>query len=91
MVKEARRLLRNGRFRSGALKELYPLLAEILDGRLKDGFTYPVVVCDHDEGRSVTDSLAVTGVMAASRIWFGSSVILRSRLCACPHLYIRWP
>ena len=32
----------NGRFRGGALNELYPLPPEILDGRVKDGFTYPV-------------------------------------------------
>jgi hypothetical protein len=55
----------NGRFRGGALKELYPLPAEILDGRVKDGFTYPVVVYDHDEGRSVTDGFAYHGRIAA--------------------------
>ncbi len=38
------------RGRLGALNELYPLPTEILDGRVKDGFTYPVAVYDHDEG-----------------------------------------
>jgi hypothetical protein len=57
-VEEARRLLRNGRLRGGSLKELDPLLAVILDGRVKDEFTYPVVVCDHDDRRSVTDGLS---------------------------------
>ncbi len=42
----------NGRPRGGELNELYPLPPEILDGRVKDGFTYPVAVYDHDEGRA---------------------------------------
>jgi hypothetical protein len=57
----------NGRFRGGALKELYPLAPEIVDGRVKDGFTYTVVVYDHDEGRSVTDGFAYHGQIAALR------------------------
>jgi Glucose / Sorbosone dehydrogenase len=55
----------NGRFRGGELNELYPLPPEILDGRVKDGFTYPVVVYDHDEGRAVTDGFAYHGRIAA--------------------------
>ncbi len=51
----------NGRPLGGALNELYPLPAEILDGRVKDGFTYPVAMYDHDEGRSVTDGFAYYG------------------------------
>ena len=51
----------NGRFLGGELKELYPLPPEILDGRLKDGFTYPVVVYDHDEGRAITGGFAYHG------------------------------
>ena len=51
----------NGRFRGGALNELYPLPPEILDGRVKDGFTYPVAVYDHDEGRAITDGFAYRG------------------------------
>jgi hypothetical protein len=57
----------NGRARGGALNELYPLPPEILDGRVKDGFTYPVLVYDHDEGRSVTDGFAYHGRIAALR------------------------
>ena len=55
----------NGRPRGGALDQLYPLPAEILDGRVKDGFTYPVVVYDHDEGRAVTDGFAYHGRIPA--------------------------
>jgi hypothetical protein len=55
----------NGRPRGGELGELYPLPPEILDGRVKDGFTYPVVVYDHDEGNAVTDGFAYHGRIAA--------------------------
>ena len=55
----------NARPRGGALDHLYPLPPEILDGRVKDGFTYPVVVYDHDEGRSITDGFAYHGRIAA--------------------------
>ncbi|HEY4266402.1 MAG TPA: PQQ-dependent sugar dehydrogenase [Micropepsaceae bacterium] len=57
----------NGRSRGRALNELFPLPPEILDGRQKDGFTYPVAVYDHDEGRSVTDGFAYHGRIAALR------------------------
>ena len=56
----------NGRFRGGALNELYPLPPEILDGRVKDGFTYPVAVYDHDEERAaITAGFAYHGRIAA--------------------------
>src|SRR5712691_320563 len=55
----------NARARGGALDQLYPLPPEILDGRVKDGLTYPVLVYDHDEGRSVTDGFAYHGRIAA--------------------------
>ncbi len=57
----------NGRWRGGALNQLYPLRPEILDGRVKDGLTYPVVVYDHDEGRSITDGFPYHGRIAALR------------------------
>jgi hypothetical protein len=55
----------NGRARGGALNQLYPLPPEVSDGRVKDGFTYPVLVYDHDEGRSVSDGFAYHGRIAA--------------------------
>jgi len=72
----------NGRFRGGALNELYPLPAEILDGRVKDGFTYPVAMYDHDEGRSVTDGFAYYGKIAALRGKFIFGDIQNGRLFA---------
>ena len=64
----------NGRWRGGALgelpgalSELYPLPEEILDGRVKDGFIYPVAMYDHDEGRAITAGFAYHGRIAALR------------------------
>jgi Glucose / Sorbosone dehydrogenase len=57
----------NGRSRGGALNELYPLPEEILDGRVNDGFTYPVAIYDHDEGRSISAGFAYNGRIAALR------------------------
>jgi len=70
----------NGRPRGGALNELFPLPPDILDGRRKDGFTYPVVVYDHDEGRSVTDGFAYHGRIAALNGKFVFGDIQRGRL-----------
>jgi hypothetical protein len=55
----------NGRWRGGFLNELFPLPQEVLDGREKDGFTYPVAMYDHDEGRAVTDGFAYHGRVSA--------------------------
>jgi hypothetical protein len=56
-----------GRWRGGELNELYPLPEEILDGRQKDGFTYPVAIYDHDEGRAISAGFAYHGRIAALR------------------------
>ena len=57
----------NGRWRGGSLNQLFPLSPEILSGREKDGFTYPVAMYDHDEGHAVTDGFAYHGRIAALR------------------------
>jgi hypothetical protein len=72
----------NGRPRGGALNQLFPLPAEVLDGRQKDGFTYPVAIYDHDEGRSVTDGFAYHGRIAALNGKFVFGDIQRGRLFA---------
>ena len=41
-------------------RELFPLRADVLSGREKDGFTYPVAVYDHNEKRAVTDGFCVS-------------------------------
>jgi len=56
-----------GRWRGGALNEIYPLPEEILDGRQKDGFVYPVAMYDHDEGRAISGGFAYHGKIAALR------------------------
>jgi hypothetical protein len=73
----------NGRARGGALNELYPLSQEILDGKVKDGFTYPVALYDHDEGRSVTDGFAYHGRIAALNGKFVFGDIQNGRVFAC--------
>jgi hypothetical protein len=73
----------NARVRGGALNELYPLPPEILSGKVKDGFIYPVAVYDHDEGRSVTDGFAYHGRIAALRGKFVFGDIYSGRVFAC--------
>jgi hypothetical protein len=71
-----------GRWRGGALNELYPLPDEILDGRVKDGFTYPVAIYDHDEGRAITAGFAYHGRIAALRGKFVFGDIQAGRIFA---------
>src|SRR5437870_2171310 len=66
----------------GELNQLYPLPAEILGGRQKDGFTYPVAVYDHDEGASVTDGFTYHGRIPQLRGKFVFGDIQRGRLFA---------
>jgi hypothetical protein len=54
-----------GRWRGGELIQLFPLPDDVLNGREKDGTTYPVAVYDHDEGRAVTDGFAYHGRIPA--------------------------
>jgi hypothetical protein len=57
----------NGRWRGGRLDELFVLPEAVLSGREPDGFTYPVAIYDHDEGRAVTDGFPYHGRIAALR------------------------
>src|SRR5499427_8658234 len=72
----------NGRWRGGALNELFPLPPDILNGRQKDGFTYPVAMYDHDEGRAVTGGFAYHGRIAALRGKFVFGDIQNGRVFA---------
>jgi hypothetical protein len=67
---------------AGTLNQLYPLPQEILDGRQKDGFTYPVAIYDHDEGNAVTDGFTYHGRIAALRGKFVFGDVQRGRLFA---------
>jgi Glucose / Sorbosone dehydrogenase len=72
----------NGRWRGGVLNELFTLSADVLSGREKDGFTYPVAMYDHDEGRAVTDGFAYRGRIAALQGKFVFGDIQNGRLFA---------
>ena len=66
----------------GALNQLYPLPAEVMEGREKDEFTYPVAIYDHDEGRAVSGGFAYHGRIAALRGKFVFGDVQRGRLFA---------
>jgi hypothetical protein len=71
----------NGVMRPGGnLNQLFPLPAEILDGRMKDGFTYPVAMYDHNDGQSVTGGFAYHGRIPALRGKFVFGDIVRGRI-----------
>jgi Glucose / Sorbosone dehydrogenase len=72
----------NGRWRGGVLNELFPVPADVLNGREKDGLTYPVAMYDHDEGRAVTDGFAYHGRIAALQGKFVFGDIQNGRLFA---------
>jgi Glucose / Sorbosone dehydrogenase len=80
----------NGRWRGGApgelgaLGELYPLPAEILDGRQKDGFRYPVAMYDRHEAEraAITAGFAYHGRIAALRGKFVFGDIFSGRVFA---------
>lgn len=71
----------NGMVRpGGALNQLFPLPAAILDGRTKDEFTYPVAMYDHDEGVAITGGFPYQGKIAALRGKFVFGDINRGRV-----------
>jgi hypothetical protein len=73
----------NGMIRQGgALDQLFTLPAEILDGRKKDEFTYPVAIYDHDEGQAVSGGFAYHGRITALRGKFVFGDVQRGRLFA---------
>ena len=66
----------------GALNQLFPLPVEVLDGRQKDGFTYPVAIYDHHDGLAVSGGFAYYGRIAALRGKFVFGDVQRGRLFA---------
>lgn len=66
----------------GGLREVYPLPDTLLDGEIRDEFTYPVAIYDHNEGRSITGGVAYHGRIPALRgkLVFGD--IQRGRIFA---------
>ena len=79
----ARGIYDNGVNRPGStLAQLFPLPADILDGRMKDGFTYPVAMYDHNDGQSVTGGFAYHGRIPALRGKFVFGDLARGRVFA---------
>jgi Glucose / Sorbosone dehydrogenase len=66
----------------GALNQLFPLPPDVLNGREKDGFTYPVAIYDHNDGQAVSGGFAYYGRIAALRGKFVFGDIVRGRLFA---------
>jgi glucose/sorbosone dehydrogenase len=76
-------LFENGITRpGGALNQLYPLPGDVLDGRQKDEFTYPVAMYDHSEGQAITGGFAYYGRINALKGKFVFGDIQRGRLFA---------
>ena len=53
-----------------------------MEGRTKDGFTYPVAIYDHNDGQAVTGGFAYHGRIAALRGKFIFGDIIRGRVFA---------
>jgi hypothetical protein len=66
----------------GTMSVVFPLPDDILDGKTKDGFTYPVAMYDHGEGLSVTGGFVYTGRIPALRGKFLFGDIMRGRVFA---------
>jgi hypothetical protein len=66
----------------GALDQLFALPAEILTGKAKDEFTYPVAMYDHNDGQAVAGGFAYYGRIPALRGKFVFGDVVRGRLFA---------
>ena len=66
----------------GALNQLIPLPADVMNGREKDGFTYPVAIYDHNDGQAVTGGFAYHGRIPALNGKFVFGDIVRGRIFA---------
>jgi hypothetical protein len=64
----------------GTLNQLFALPADVMDGRVKDGFTYPVAMYDHNDGQAVTGGFTYHGRIPALRGKFVFGDIVRGRL-----------
>lgn len=73
----------NGVTRAGGLlNQLFPLPEDVLSGKTKDEFTYPVAMYDHNDGQAVTGGFTYHGRGAALRGKFVFGDIVRGRIFA---------
>ena len=76
-------LFENGVTRpGGALNQLIPLPADVLEGRTKDEYLYPVAMYDHSDGQSIAGGVAYNGRIPALRGKFVFGDIVRGRIFA---------
>ena len=74
-------LFENGITRPGGkLDQLFPLPPDVLRGRTKDEFTYPVAMYDHTQGQATTGGFAYYGRVSALRGKFVFGDIVRGRV-----------
>jgi hypothetical protein len=64
----------------GALNQLFELPADVLDGKTKEDFIYPVAMYDHDEGRAISGGFTYNGKIAALRGKFVFGDVQRGRV-----------
>jgi hypothetical protein len=76
-------IFENGMSRpGGALNQLFELPADVLDGKTKDEFIYPVAMYDHDEGQAIAAGFAYNGKIQALRGKFVFGDVQRGRVFA---------
>jgi hypothetical protein len=76
-------IFENGMSRpGGALNQLFELPADVLDGKTKDEFFYPVAMYDHDEGQAIAAGFAYNGKIQALRGKFVFGDVQRGRVFA---------
>jgi hypothetical protein len=74
-------IFENGMTRpGGALDQLFALPAEVLNGKGKDEFTYPVAMYDHNDGQAVSGGFAYYGKVPALRGKFVFGDVVRGRV-----------
>jgi hypothetical protein len=66
----------------GALNQLFALPADVLAGKTKDEFIYPVAMYDHNDGQAVTGGFTYHGRIPALRGKFIFGDIVRGRVFA---------
>jgi len=72
----------NGISRGGKLGELFALPDDVLSGKTKDGFTYPVAVYNHSDGVAISGGFAYYGRIPALKGKFVFGDINRGRVFA---------
>jgi len=72
----------NGISRGGKLGELFALPDDVLSGKTKDGFTYPVAMYNHSDGVAISGGFAYYGRIPALKGKFVFGDINRGRIFA---------